>query len=91
VLLQVSGGGGEGGGSGWTGPRTVTVPRAAYGFGFTLRHFIVYPPESAVAAESADDNYDDYDDNEEVTNRTTLYIRLIDMANLIAQPHRSTA
>ncbi|XP_067650553.1 rho GTPase-activating protein 23-like isoform X1 [Haliotis asinina] len=29
----------------WAGPRTVLVPRTDQGFGFTLRHFIVYPPE----------------------------------------------
>ena len=33
--------------SSWNGPRTVLVPRTDRGFGFTLRHFIVYPPESA--------------------------------------------
>lgn len=33
----------------WKGPRKVTLQRRANGFGFTLRHFIVYPPESAVA------------------------------------------
>ena len=27
------------------GPRTVTISRTERGFGFTLRHFIVYPPE----------------------------------------------
>jgi len=27
----------------WSGPRTVVIPRTANGFGFTLRHFIVYP------------------------------------------------
>ena len=32
----------------WTGPRTVYVPRSDNGFGFTLRHFIVYPPETAM-------------------------------------------
>ena len=35
----------------WPGPRTVVVPRAENGFGFTLRHFIVYPPESAGQAD----------------------------------------
>ncbi|XP_055959280.1 uncharacterized protein LOC126807756 [Patella vulgata] len=30
----------------WTGPHTITIPRINNGFGFTLRHFIVYPPES---------------------------------------------
>ncbi|XP_054767865.2 rho GTPase-activating protein 21-like isoform X1 [Lytechinus pictus] len=33
----------------WKGPRKVTLQRRSNGFGFTLRHFIVYPPESAVA------------------------------------------
>ncbi|XP_040848548.1 rho GTPase-activating protein 21 [Ochotona curzoniae] len=32
----------------WPGPKTVTLKRTSQGFGFTLRHFIVYPPESAV-------------------------------------------
>ena len=30
------------------GPRTVHIPRTDRGYGFTLRHFIVYPPESAI-------------------------------------------
>ncbi|XP_028933958.1 rho GTPase-activating protein 21 isoform X2 [Ornithorhynchus anatinus] len=32
----------------WPGPKTVLLKRTSQGFGFTLRHFIVYPPESAV-------------------------------------------
>ncbi|XP_026668660.1 uncharacterized protein LOC108624059 isoform X2 [Ceratina calcarata] len=28
------------------GPRTLLLRRSEYGFGFTLRHFIVYPPEA---------------------------------------------
>ncbi|GAA6066518.1 rho GTPase-activating protein 21 isoform X1, partial [Tachysurus ichikawai] len=32
----------------WPGLKTVRLRRTAMGFGFTLRHFIVYPPESAV-------------------------------------------
>ncbi|XP_074835178.1 rho GTPase-activating protein 23 isoform X3 [Carettochelys insculpta] len=33
----------------WVGPRTVLLQKGSQGgFGFTLRHFIVYPPESAV-------------------------------------------
>ncbi|XP_068274777.1 rho GTPase-activating protein 23 [Nyctibius grandis] len=33
----------------WVGPRTVVLRKSSQGgFGFTLRHFIVYPPESAV-------------------------------------------
>ncbi|KAM6107822.1 rho GTPase-activating protein 23 [Pterocles gutturalis] len=33
----------------WVGPKTVVLRKSSQGgFGFTLRHFIVYPPESAV-------------------------------------------
>ncbi|KAJ8336379.1 hypothetical protein SKAU_G00375990 [Synaphobranchus kaupii] len=32
----------------WPGPKTLCLSRTVQGFGFTLRHFIVYPPESAV-------------------------------------------
>ncbi|XP_019338114.1 rho GTPase-activating protein 23 isoform X2 [Alligator mississippiensis] len=33
----------------WVGPKTVVLRKSPQGgFGFTLRHFIVYPPESAV-------------------------------------------
>lgn len=33
----------------WQGPRTLLLCKSLQdGFGFTLRHFIVYPPESAV-------------------------------------------
>lgn len=38
----------EGGGMGWKGPRTLVLRKNSQGFGFTLRHFIVYPPESAL-------------------------------------------
>uniref|UniRef100_A0A2K6FF82 Rho GTPase activating protein 21 n=1 Tax=Propithecus coquereli TaxID=379532 RepID=A0A2K6FF82_PROCO len=30
----------------WPGPKTVMLKRTSQGFGFTLRHFIVYPPEN---------------------------------------------
>ncbi|KAK5889066.1 hypothetical protein CesoFtcFv8_015101 [Champsocephalus esox] len=30
----------------WPRPKTVCLRRTSHGFGFTLRHFIVYPPES---------------------------------------------
>ncbi|MFT7812253.1 rho GTPase-activating protein 21-like [Arapaima gigas] len=33
----------------WAGPTTIQLARTPQGFGFTLRHFIVYPPESAVS------------------------------------------
>ncbi|XP_041805169.1 rho GTPase-activating protein 21 [Chelmon rostratus] len=32
----------------WPRPKTVLLRRTSQGFGFTLRHFIVYPPESTV-------------------------------------------
>ncbi|KAI8737865.1 rho GTPase-activating protein 21 isoform X1 [Biomphalaria glabrata] len=33
----------------WTGPHTIFIPRGAEGgFGFTLRHFVVYPPQSVL-------------------------------------------
>lgn len=39
----------EGGSFPWVGPKTVALRKSSQGgFGFTLRHFIVYPPESAV-------------------------------------------
>ncbi|RXN27715.1 rho GTPase-activating 21-like protein [Labeo rohita] len=34
----------------WPGPKTLRLRRTSQGFGFTLRHFIVYPPESAVSS-----------------------------------------
>ncbi|KAM9719427.1 rho GTPase-activating protein 21 isoform 2-T2 [Menidia menidia] len=32
----------------WPRPKTVRLRRTSQGFGFTLRHFIVYPPESSL-------------------------------------------
>lgn len=32
----------------WPRPKTVLLHRTPQGFGFTLRHFIVYPPESSM-------------------------------------------
>ncbi|XP_070703281.1 rho GTPase-activating protein 23 isoform X2 [Pempheris klunzingeri] len=45
----------EGGGVGWKGPRTLVLHKNSQGFGFTLRHFIVYPPESALHASIKDE------------------------------------
>lgn len=45
---MATGPGGEGVGVGWHGPRTLVLHKNSQGFGFTLRHFIVYPPESAL-------------------------------------------
>uniref|UniRef100_A0A3B3HKV5 Uncharacterized protein n=1 Tax=Oryzias latipes TaxID=8090 RepID=A0A3B3HKV5_ORYLA len=32
----------------WQRPKTLLLRRTSQGFGFTLRHFIVYPPESSM-------------------------------------------
>ncbi|XP_053569912.1 rho GTPase-activating protein 21 isoform X2 [Bombina bombina] len=39
----------------WPGPKSVSLRRTSEGFGFTLRHFIVYPPESAVQTSIKDE------------------------------------
>ncbi|XP_008829953.1 rho GTPase-activating protein 21 isoform X3 [Nannospalax galili] len=39
----------------WPGPKTVMLKRTSQGFGFTLRHFIVYPPESAIQFSCKDE------------------------------------
>ncbi|XP_047656653.1 rho GTPase-activating protein 23 isoform X4 [Tachysurus fulvidraco] len=51
----VLGGGAEGRGLSWQGPRTLVLHKNSQGFGFTLRHFIVYPPESALHTSLKDD------------------------------------
>ncbi|KAF7709006.1 hypothetical protein HF521_018063 [Silurus meridionalis] len=40
----------------WPGPKTLHLQRTTQGFGFTLRHFIVYPPESAVQSSFKDED-----------------------------------
>ncbi|XP_029294572.1 rho GTPase-activating protein 23 isoform X3 [Cottoperca gobio] len=45
----------EGVGVGWKGPRTLVLHKNSQGFGFTLRHFIVYPPESALHTNLKDE------------------------------------
>ncbi|XP_075941834.1 rho GTPase-activating protein 23 isoform X1 [Anarhichas minor] len=45
----------EGLGVGWKGPRTLVLQKNSLGFGFTLRHFIVYPPESALHTNLKDE------------------------------------
>ncbi|XP_069642566.1 rho GTPase-activating protein 23 isoform X3 [Haliaeetus albicilla] len=40
----------------WVGPKTVVLRKSSQGgFGFTLRHFIVYPPESAVQSTAKEE------------------------------------
>ncbi|XP_014879698.1 rho GTPase-activating protein 21-like, partial [Poecilia latipinna] len=38
------------------GPRTIVLQKDSQGFGFTLRHFIVYPPESALQSLKDEEN-----------------------------------
>ncbi|XP_030590929.1 rho GTPase-activating protein 23 isoform X5 [Archocentrus centrarchus] len=45
----------EGVGVGWKGPRTLVLHKNSQGFGFTLRHFIVYPPESSLHTSLKDE------------------------------------
>ncbi|XP_057214255.1 rho GTPase-activating protein 23 isoform X1 [Triplophysa rosa] len=45
----------SGQGVAWKGPRTVVLQKNSQGFGFTLRHFIVYPPESALHTNQKDE------------------------------------
>ncbi|XP_023932056.1 rho GTPase-activating protein 23-like [Lingula anatina] len=56
----------------WAGPRTVAVPRTESGFGFTLRHFIVYPPESAVKELKGSENGGDTAVEDHKRKRTKL-------------------
>ncbi|XP_077475814.1 rho GTPase-activating protein 23 isoform X2 [Stigmatopora argus] len=39
----------------WKGPRTLVLRKNSQGFGFTLRHFIVYPPESSLHTDLKDE------------------------------------
>ncbi|XP_066498174.1 rho GTPase-activating protein 23 isoform X2 [Hoplias malabaricus] len=48
-------GGADGRGMSWQGPRTLVLHKNSQGFGFTLRHFIVYPPESALHTSLKDE------------------------------------
>ncbi|XP_068161446.1 rho GTPase-activating protein 23-like isoform X2 [Antennarius striatus] len=47
---------GEVEGVSWHGPRTIFLQKNSQGFGFTLRHFIVYPPESSVHSLKDEEN-----------------------------------
>uniref|UniRef100_A0A672H310 Rho GTPase activating protein 23 n=1 Tax=Salarias fasciatus TaxID=181472 RepID=A0A672H310_SALFA len=40
----------------WQGPRTVFLQKNSQGFGFTLRHFIVYPPDSSLHSLKDEEN-----------------------------------
>ncbi|XP_051994839.1 rho GTPase-activating protein 23-like isoform X2 [Xyrauchen texanus] len=51
----VRGAAADGLGMSWQGPRTLLLHKNSQGFGFTLRHFIVYPPESALHTSLKDE------------------------------------
>ncbi|TRY59606.1 hypothetical protein DNTS_003889 [Danionella cerebrum] len=59
---------GDGLGVSWQGPRTLLLQKNSQGFGFTLRHFIVYPPESALHTSLKDEE----NGNEKGFNRSRL-------------------
>ncbi|XP_028327727.1 LOW QUALITY PROTEIN: rho GTPase-activating protein 21-A [Gouania willdenowi] len=40
----------------WPRPKTLRLRRTSQGFGFTLRHFIVYPPESSLHCFTKEDD-----------------------------------
>ncbi|XP_059176842.1 rho GTPase-activating protein 21-like isoform X2 [Physella acuta] len=40
----------------WSGPHAVVIHRAEGGFGFTLRHFVVYPPQSVYPRDDEECN-----------------------------------
>ncbi|XP_076000790.1 rho GTPase-activating protein 21 isoform X2 [Genypterus blacodes] len=41
----------------WPRPKTLRLRRTSQGFGFTLRHFIVYPPESSLHGAFPDEDH----------------------------------
>ncbi|KAK2815467.1 hypothetical protein Q5P01_025934 [Channa striata] len=47
---------GEMEGVSWQGLRTIFLKKNSQGFGFTLRHFIVYPPESSIHSLKDEEN-----------------------------------
>lgn len=51
LLVCLSHAGRNGPGGTGRGPRTITIHRSSAGFGFTLRHFIVYPPDSVTVSQ----------------------------------------
>ncbi|CAL8303645.1 unnamed protein product [Lota lota] len=54
----------------WPGPRTLLLQKNSQGFGFTLRHFIVYPPESSLQTILKDD--ENGNENEKGGQRSRL-------------------
>ncbi|XP_018428391.1 PREDICTED: rho GTPase-activating protein 23-like [Nanorana parkeri] len=60
----------------WVGPRTLVIRKTLQGFGFTLRHFIVYPPESAVHASEQEENVSrDYPSWQRLEPMDTIFVK----------------
>ncbi|KAG8446890.1 hypothetical protein GDO86_016603, partial [Hymenochirus boettgeri] len=60
----------------WIGPRTLIIRKTSQGFGFTLRHFIVYPPESAVTCSHEEENGSD-DSNSRLEPMDTIFVKQV--------------
>ncbi|CAG5126572.1 unnamed protein product, partial [Candidula unifasciata] len=64
----------------WPQPRTLLIPRAEYGFGFTLRHFILYPPPCILDASKDEDEFSskDYISREEnIQPQETIFVKSV--------------
>lgn len=64
----------------WIGPKSLILRKNSQGFGFTLRHFIVYPPESAVHL-----NQKEEEENGNSTGPTTQRGRLEPMDTIFVK------
>ncbi|XP_056007298.1 rho GTPase-activating protein 21-like isoform X7 [Ostrea edulis] len=43
----------------WPAPKTILIPKTDQGYGFTLRHFIFYPPNTSTQEEVTEKDQDD--------------------------------
>ncbi|XP_068118616.1 rho GTPase-activating protein 23 isoform X2 [Hyperolius riggenbachi] len=60
----------------WVGPRTLIIRKTRQGFGFTLRHFIVYPPESAVHTSPQEENgTEEYPTSQRLEPMDTIFVK----------------
>lgn len=74
----------------WPGPKTVVLRRTSHGFGFTLRHFIVYPPESAIQFSMKDEeNGNKRGDSTNKTPNWKAYLATPTEKQAQCTPHRT--